>query len=284
MAMALRSALRSYTAAKELVTPELEPLLHSNIKAIRQSVEEVFGVSIDQTVTVRSSIRIRWESKDIRDWIASLTELISLFEERVETIINSQDEIYRSIKQMESVEYSRNRFFELIQSIQKVIDNLSLASYANLEVWVEIMNKQLNGILSTRLQTALEVWTQSIKGLHVDGHHSLNSDELEKQSTRLKFSTIFIDIFLQNQEIVTFPPIPFVRELILKMFHDYSGAVCSLRSLHSSRYEIFGSSEHQSGSGKEFSDLMHQISPGILSECYHVIEHQMVEIATAVQQ
>lgn len=281
MAMALRSALRSFTAARELVTPELEPLLHTNIKSIRQIIEEAFDVSIDHSVTVRPTPRIKWDSKAIREWIARLTEHVSLFGEHVEIIINAHDQIYRYLKNIESVEYSRERFSESIECIQKVIDALNLASNANLDLWVESLNKKLNDLLSARLKVALDEWTQS--AMHLD--HGIIpdiSDKVKKWSTNLMFPIVFVDITLQNQEIVTMPSLPIVRERLLTMFHDYCGAVCSLRALHCSRYEIFGPSERRLVFEKKFSDLMNQISPILASESFHVIEDQMVVISTAV--
>ena len=283
LAIALRSALRSYTAARDLVTPELEPLVASNIKAVRQSIEEAFGISIDRTVTVRSTLRIRWDSKDIRDWITSLTELVNLFEERVETLINAHDKIYRYISSIENVEYSRKGFFELIQSIQKVIDDLSLANYTNLDVWVDIMNRELNGVLCHRLETALKAWTQSTKFLYVDSSGSPEcADKVELAPKILSLEPVFVDIFLQNQEIVTFPSLPSVRENLLQKYHEYCGAICSLQTLNCSRYEIFRSSERPIFTVPDFSDLMDRISPELISESYHVIEKQLIEIATVV--
>jgi len=285
MVVALRGALRSYTAARELVTPELEPLVHSNIKAIRQSIEEAFGISIiEQTVTTRSTLRIRWDSKDIRDWIASLTELVSFFEERVETIFNAQDEINRSIRSLENIEFSRISLFESIQIIQKAIDNLCLANFANIDIWVEAINKVLQEVLSKRLQDALEIWTQSIKVLHAGDDSSDIFNKPEALPTHHSFPTIFVEITLQNQEIMSFPRLPLVREHLMKMFHDFSSCVCSLRPLHCSRYDIFASSLYRSEFGKEFTALMYNISPLTLSECFNVIENDMIEISAVVQQ
>eukprot|EP00578_Thalassiosira_sp_NH16_P000852 CAMPEP_0181130604 /NCGR_PEP_ID=MMETSP1071-20121207/29959_1 /TAXON_ID=35127 /ORGANISM="Thalassiosira sp., Strain NH16" /LENGTH=49 /DNA_ID= /DNA_START= /DNA_END= /DNA_ORIENTATION= len=40
--MALRTALRSYAAARGLVTSDLEPLVAPELRAIRESISEAF--------------------------------------------------------------------------------------------------------------------------------------------------------------------------------------------------------------------------------------------------
>ena len=124
--MALKGALRSYTVARELITPELEPLVMPQLKGIRESIAEAFGVS-DGTNRVSSSRRVRWDGKEIAEWVAGLTELVARFEERVETLLHACDKIDEQLKVLGQIEYSHENFLVVTGNIQKTVDELSLA-------------------------------------------------------------------------------------------------------------------------------------------------------------
>jgi hypothetical protein len=62
--VALKTALRSYTAARGLITSELEPLVAPELRLIQESITEAFDVSPGRSrFTTRR--RVRWDSKDI---------------------------------------------------------------------------------------------------------------------------------------------------------------------------------------------------------------------------
>lgn len=54
--MALKGALRSYNVARELITPELEPLVMPQLKSIKESIAEAFGVR-DGTNRIYQAVR-----------------------------------------------------------------------------------------------------------------------------------------------------------------------------------------------------------------------------------
>ena len=67
LAMALKDALRSYTVARELITPELQPLVMPEIQSIRESIGEAFGdVNAGKS---RKSRRVKWKGKEIAEWV-----------------------------------------------------------------------------------------------------------------------------------------------------------------------------------------------------------------------
>ena len=62
-AMALKTALRSYAAARGLITTELEPLVAQELRDIKDSITEAFEVSPDGT-KLATKRHIRWESNN----------------------------------------------------------------------------------------------------------------------------------------------------------------------------------------------------------------------------
>ena len=86
--MTLKTALRSYAAARGLVTPDLEPLVAQELQLIQESITEAFDVSTGRSKQTTRR-RVRWDSKDIGSWVALLNEHVSRFEERVEILLRA---------------------------------------------------------------------------------------------------------------------------------------------------------------------------------------------------
>jgi hypothetical protein len=137
--VALKTALRSYAAARGLVTKELEPLMSQEIRAIQESIGEAFDVSLDGSKK-KSKRRTRWDSKDVGAWIAVLNEHVTRFEERVEILLRASDNIDVAIEALKSVSYEKQVFNDAVENVQKIVDELSMAGYSDLSLWVDKVN------------------------------------------------------------------------------------------------------------------------------------------------
>jgi hypothetical protein len=56
-ASAIKTALRSYQAVRDLVTPELEPLLMLHLLALRENISEAFDVKLDTSTAIAKKRR-----------------------------------------------------------------------------------------------------------------------------------------------------------------------------------------------------------------------------------
>ena len=263
-AMALKSALRSYSIAREQITPELQPLVMPQIKSIRESISEVFGVSNIKSNKSLSSRRVRWDGKEIIEWIAGLTELVSRFEERVETLLQACHSIDLQLKRLSHTEYNHESFLSAAQKIQKTVDELSLAGYSELSDWVTHIDDKMGKVLGQRLESAILSWCTAF-----------NADNKK----------VTVEIVLRNQTICTQPSLPVVRSLCLKKFHEYVSVVCSLPTPCTGRFEVFESNSiNDKNTNGTFDRLMKVISPEIVSNAYDCIEYHMDKISDFVSQ
>lgn len=69
--------------------------------------------------------------------------------------------------------------------IQKVVDELNLASYSNLDTWAASLDHQVEAILGQRLQDAVGVWISLIDEKEEKKEEGENSAE----SRRMKFGS-----------------------------------------------------------------------------------------------
>lgn len=285
-AMALKGALRSYAVARELITPELEPLVMSYLKNIRESVAEAFGVSLNGSSRGSSSRRIRWGGKEIAAWVAGLTELVTLFEERVETLLQACDKINSQLILLNEIDYDKQAFMDAVGGIQKIVDELSLAGYTELKSWVTVVNKNIGSILLNRLETALKNWSYTLElKAGTDGVEDTD-EQKEKLGSVVKIPAIGVELLLRNQEISASPALPQLRSVFLKELHDYIGVVCTLPSPASGRFEVFDSPDsiNDTSAPGTFSYLVDDVDSSLLARAYGCIELHMYDVSNFVSQ
>ena len=136
------------------MTPELEPLVATELRSIQEAIMEAFDVAADGS-KITTKRRMRWNNKDLASWVAMLNEHVSRFEERVEILLRACDDVNVAIGAIETVEYERNKFREAVENVQKVVDSLSLAGFSYLASWVDEVNSKMGAVLAKRLQDAL---------------------------------------------------------------------------------------------------------------------------------
>jgi dynein heavy chain 1 len=68
--------------------------------------------------------------------------------------------------------------------IQKVVDELNLASYSNLDMWVSNLDKTVESILGQRLQEAVTAWIALI-----EEKEEKASEEGDAEARRLKMGS-----------------------------------------------------------------------------------------------
>ena len=290
-AVTIKTALRSYQAIRVLITPELEPLVMPQLIEIRECVAEAFGVKLSSS-TAGKKRRIRWDSREIAEWVSKLAGSVSKFEERVEELLNACGQIDTALETLETVDYDAGKFKGVLETVQKTIDNMSLSGYSDLDSWVKVISKRIGGVLAKRLHVAITNWNMKFKKVDKPSGDDAESPTSESNPVAKDTSDISIpsklvvvDVILRNQEISASPSVPGVRSVFLDKFHDFLGTACDLQLPKSGRFEVFDS--NTSGQKKEdetFDYLIEQVPASALAEAYGVIDSHVVDVAAFVDQ
>jgi dynein heavy chain 1 len=293
-AVAIKTALRSYQAVRVLITPELEPLVMPQMLEIRECIAEAFDVKLSTSTAASKKRRVRWDTKEMTEWVTTLTESVSKFEDRVEQLLRACDRVDIALNLLERVDYDAAKFQGVLESIQKTIDEMSLSGYSDLDSWVRVVGDKMAHVLSSRLETALKGWNKAFKVAKErdeHGHHGevevlTEDDDLPVVTIPIK---VTLEIVLRNQEISAVPAVPTIRSLFLNKLHEYVGVVCNLYRPKSGRYEVFDNITPKSSAGSNdetetFDDLIRLLPSTIVSEAYMSIEGHISETATFVDQ
>lgn len=276
-----------------LVTPELEPLVTPQLLEIRELISEAFDVKLSGSTAVSKKQRVRWETKELPEWVARLTESVSKFEDRVEQLLRACDKVDIALNLMEEVGFTQAKFQGVIASIQKTIDEMSLSGYNDLDLWVKVVGDKMAGVLAARLEQALKGWNNTFSAAEKkEGDEEKKSeDEQEEALPPISIeTTLDLEIVLRNQEISASPPIPVVRSMLLDKLHEYFGIVCGLPRPKSGRYEVFDTiTAKPSEDGGEtkvetFENVVQLVPTEIVAEAYASIERHVKDASDFVDQ
>jgi len=291
-AVGIKTALRSYQSVRVLVTPDLELLVMPELLNIRECISEVFDVKLATSTAVTKKQRIRWDNKEMKDWVTRFADGVTKFEERIEQLLKACDKVDVALRSMEDVEYDPVKFQEIVAIIQATIDEMSLSGYSDLESWVRVVGDRMAKVLSKRLYSGLQAWIDAFSIQQVE-EEKIDGDQEKAPAVGSRPVTvdvsITLEIVLRNQEISSAPAVPVARSIFLNKLHEFMGVVCGLQRPKSGRYEVFDSSTPRSASrggrsSETFDDLVQSIPPDIVAKSYGVIEQHVQNASSFVDQ
>jgi dynein heavy chain 1 len=256
---------------------------------VREIVSEAFDVKLDTSKAIAKKRRIRWDSRELSDWVSRLADSVTKLEERVEQLLQICDKVDAALKSLETVEYDAAKFQGVMENVQKSIDEMSLSGYSDLASWVKVLDNRLAVILASRLETALESWNYmfSVSQNEDDGEGKDESEAMPKKMETVSIPTISVEILLRNQEISAVPAVPTVRSLFLNKLHDFIGIVSNLPRPKSGRFEVFDSTATSyQGPDDEatFDRLIHMVPSMTVAQAYGRVEERIVDIADFIDQ
>ena len=94
---------------------------------------------------VREGSGILWESYKLEAFVTRLSDMIFNFQERVDDVLLYTTQIDKLIVSLDTCEYRTPTFKDILDHIQKLIDDLNLRSYSNLTTWVMQVDAQVRG-------------------------------------------------------------------------------------------------------------------------------------------
>ena len=191
-------------------------------------------------------IQLTWESYKLEQFVQKFSELVLVFQEKVEDLIRFTKQIEVEVKSLETCAYSRATFAEVIEKVQRQVDELTLKQFSNVPFWVARVDEAIELRLVRRLDAAISLWTRALRaraGMGADETASGGGSE----HAPIDFSALGgvepclpeqrHELLLQNQLITLQPPIDYARSTLYRALFDWQNVVLSLPRVQSSRYQ-----------------------------------------------
>jgi dynein heavy chain 1 len=235
MAISLKASIRTYrqTLDKLAKNEKARPLVASYHKVIQKRIGD--------------GITLRWESYRLAQFVKDLAEEVFTFQDKVDELLAYSVELEKLVDSLNGCKLDHSEFTAILESIQKIVDDLNLKSYVNLDMWVANLDGQVEERLARRLDKALKLWLVALVDYGEKPHN------WDARNTRLPGGGEIVDfeaseaelpvitlkehsIKFRNQVMVLNPPAESARENLFAQLQTYLALITDLPRIQSSKF------------------------------------------------
>ncbi|PWA00630.1 hypothetical protein BB558_003315 [Smittium angustum] len=221
-------------------------------------------------------------------FVRELALVTSKFQEKTEALVQINNTINNSVKELADCKYNEQDFKRILDEIQQQIDKLSLANVTNLEQWVQDLDERIEAVFSVRVEHALRVWVAEF--MKDPENETDDSDSDTKNSNRRLlqglddkdlYQVILLkeqvhEIRIKNQAMFIDPPLESARAAWIRQLHEYLSIVCLLLRPQASRYNSSASGNKLIGFTSSDSDVVGGL--GAFFDTDHLSESNSVRL------
>ncbi|XP_061897473.1 cytoplasmic dynein 1 heavy chain 1 isoform X1 [Entelurus aequoreus] len=280
---------------------QLYPFAISLIESVRtyertcEKVEERFSISLlvaglkkEVQALITEGITLVWESYKLDPYVQRLAETVFNFQEKVDDLLLIEEKIDLEVRSLDTCMFDHKTFSEILNRVQKAVDDLNLHSYSNLPIWVNKLDIEIERILGVRLQAGLKTWTQVLRG-QVEDKADVDMDTEAPQVSHKpggepKIKNVVHELRITNQVIYLNPPIEDCRYKLYQEMFSWKMVILSLPRIQSQRYQV-GVHYELSEEEKFYRNALTRMpdGPAALEEAYNAVEDIVGEVEQYVK-
>ncbi|CEM16453.1 unnamed protein product [Vitrella brassicaformis CCMP3155] len=246
-AMTLLESVRTYTQSCSKVDDSIAPLVASYQKEVNQLIMD--------------GIHLKWDSDRLESYARRFADQVFLFQDKVTDLLAQNEQMQRDIESLAHMPLAGEGFKEVMEKLQKMVDDMNLANFSNLSIWVDKVDKHIQSILITRLRQLVEEWVKQFTSWPDGGTTLIESGTLH-------------ELKMQNQQLYLDPPKEGARQTWICNFHSTLGTICNLSRIQSARFDAFAKGGAQQVAPREqtYSHLLKELDTKILEDAYAAVE------------
>ncbi|CAH0758045.1 unnamed protein product [Diatraea saccharalis] len=235
---------------------------------------------------VSEGMALVWESYKLDPYVQKLSEVVLLFQEKVEDLLAVEEQISVDARSLETCPYSATSLADILSRLQRAIDDLSLRQYSNLHLWVQRLDEEVEKSLAARLQAGVEAWTAALLGKINELDLSMDTyspaEPTHKPGGEPQIARVVHEVRITNQQMYLFPSLEEARFQLMRQMFAWQAIVTSQHRLQSTRYQV-GVSRAQTAT---YRNLLTKLPGGSspLENAYDAIEQKISQVREYVDE
>ncbi|XP_015784706.1 dynein heavy chain, cytoplasmic isoform X1 [Tetranychus urticae] len=247
----------------------------------------VAGMKKDVQTIACEGVSLVWESYKLDPYVKRLAEFVQNFQEKVDELLITNEHIEIEVKSLETCAYSSTVFAEILNRIQKSVDDLSLHRYSNLNQWVNRLDEEVEKRLSARLHAGIKAWTTALIGQEKDDMDVIPDTETVntpvcKAGGDPKIQSLYHEFRITNQVMYISPSIEEARFNLLQQLFAWENVALLLNRIESTRYQV----GLDRSSVPQYRMLLKKMADGhtAIEQAYEAIEDKIQQMKVYVDQ
>ncbi|RWS31185.1 Dynein heavy chain: cytoplasmic-like protein [Leptotrombidium deliense] len=254
----------------------------------RQSISLlVAGMKKEVQNLLVEGVSLVWESYKLDHYVQKLAETILNFQEKVDELLIINEKIEVEVRGIDTCSYSSSVFVEILNKIQKAVDDLSLHRYSNLSEWVKNLDDNVEKRLAARLEAGIKAWTQALLGKKEDDMDVIPDTEtpttpVHKSGGDPKIQPLIHEIRITNQLMYVNPSVEEARFSLLQQLFAWENVILTLNRIESTRYQV----GLDRPSAPQYRGLLNKMPDGssVLESAYEAIEKHVKQMQDYIEQ
>lgn len=250
----------------------------------------VAGMKKEVQAIIAEGVSLVWESYKLDPYVQKLAETVFGFQEKVDELLAITELIDVEVRSLDTCSYSSSVFIEILNKIQKAVDDLSLHRYSNLKQWVARLDDDVERRLASRLLAGVKAWTivlQSDSGQDdKDAHDDLDTPTAIGVSRfpggKPEIQKLIHEIRITNQLMYVNPSVEEARYNLLQQLFAWQNVILSLNRIESTRYQVGLDRPAVS----QYKGLLSKVEggSGALEKAYEAIESKVKTMSEYINQ
>ncbi|CAB3253573.1 unnamed protein product [Arctia plantaginis] len=246
----------------------------------------VAGLRRDVLNQVSEGMALVWESYKLDPYVQKLSEVVLLFQEKVEDLLAVEEQISVDARSLETCPYSAQSLADILSRLQRAIDDLSLRQYSNLHLWVQRLDEEVEKSLAARLQAGIEAWTAALLGKANELDLSMDTysptEPTHKPGGEPQIARVVYEVRITNQQMYLFPSLEEARFQLMRQMFAWQAIVTSQHRLQSTRYQV-GVARAQTAT---YRNLLTKLPGGSspVENAYDAIEQKISQVREYVHE
>uniref|UniRef100_A0A1I7Y6V7 Dynein heavy chain, cytoplasmic n=1 Tax=Steinernema glaseri TaxID=37863 RepID=A0A1I7Y6V7_9BILA len=221
-AISLLESVRTYESINEKVAAREEiNLLIAKLKR-------------DIHTEIANGYQLAWDSYKVDPYVAKFSDSIGRYQDKVDELLVTLDRIELDLATLETCQYSSKVFSDILASIQKSVDQLSLGQYSNLNTWVEAVDRKIENKLAQRLEEAIRLWTVVLAG----SREEIEEERENNASNMPNINLIHLEMRIAAQVMSISPSMEQGRALLLDQLYAWQAVITQQKRISSTRYQL----------------------------------------------
>ncbi|CAG2102482.1 unnamed protein product, partial [Medioppia subpectinata] len=274
-AVSLIETVKSYERACEKV--EQRPTVALLVAGLKRDVQDL----------IAEGVSLVWESYKRDSYVQRLAESVFNFQEKVDELLDVAEQIEIEVRSIEGCSYSTTVLSEILNKIQKAVDDLSLQRYSNLSEWVTRLDEEIEINLAVRLEAGIRAWTQALLGNNDEDMDVLTDTDspttvVAKPGGDPKIQKMIHEIRITNQVMYVSPSVEEARFDLMQQLFAWENVVLTLNRIESTRYQV----GLDRPAAPQYRDLLNRMPEGVivLEAAYEAIEGKVKQMQDYITQ
>ncbi|RLN69358.1 hypothetical protein BBJ29_000235 [Phytophthora kernoviae] len=274
-AMSLDASLKTYTSSCRRIQPIFEALTAAYVREVRAAIGKTFTKGNE----------MRWHADGLGEYVTDLATKVERLHDKVDDLLQKTSDIDQLLDSVRTnTAFQSGEVRAVLVKVQGHVDELSLAGYANLHVFVKNLNGLISAILGKKLEMLLQSWVACFAAQPDE-----KSFQVALAEAGLTIKTH--QILLKNQVLYLEPSVGDARRDWLAQLQNLLNSVCDLPKIQTSSYEnVYGKSTvssltsppRKSASSRRreavLKEALSQVPLDLLTKAYSVLDGTVSDV------